>query len=77
MTDSTNGADPADIVSAVGRASRANLDALRRQGHPTPEELKAIPATSDDDWHDAEVLSPLPLDIFRVLIEHDKMQKVS
>ncbi len=43
------------------RTPRVDWEKLK-QG-PTPADLAAIPATTADDWQDAEIISPLPKDI--------------
>jgi hypothetical protein len=67
--------EDSDIVSAVGRVSRTDIEALRRRGGPTKEDLEAMPATTEEDWKDAELISPIPPDILEMLLEREKAGK--
>jgi hypothetical protein len=64
-----------DVVSAVGRVSRTDLDALRRRGGPTKEDLEAMPATTAAEWKDAELVSPVPADILEMLEKREQARK--
>ncbi len=67
--------DDTDIVSAVGRVTRTDIEALKRRGGPTKEDLEAMPATTAEDWRDAEWFSPIPPDILEMLLERERAQK--
>ena len=47
---------------ADNRAPRIDLERARRG--PTPEDLRAMPATTAADWADATVILPVDPDIF-------------
>jgi hypothetical protein len=64
-----------DIVSAVGRVTRTDIEALKRRGGPTKEDLEAMPTTTAEDWKDAEWVAPLPPDILEVLLERERASK--
>lgn len=49
------------------RPPRVNWDKLN-QG-PTAEDLEDIPATTAEDWRDADILAPLPPSIARRLMQ--------
>ncbi len=74
MSDSEDD-DDKDIVSAVGRVTRTDIEALKRRGGPTKEDLEAMPATTAEDWKDAEWMSPIPPDILEMLLEREREAK--
>jgi hypothetical protein len=67
--------DDKDVYVYDGRPTRTDIEALKRRGGPTKEDLEAMPATTAEDWKDAEWLSPLPPDILEMLLERERAQK--
>jgi len=67
--------DDAKLVVYDGHPSRVDVEALKRRGGPTKEDLEAMPATTAEDWEDAEILSPIPPDILEMLLERERAQK--
>ena len=73
----TNENDDDDIVNGSTQVSITDPAVLAARGAPTAEDLAAMPATSAEDWKDAELLIPLPPDIARLLADRFPQQKAS